>query len=177
MDENFTDPKSEDAAAAEEAETESNEAAEREGVLLTADGQKFLNQTRPWVRFLSIMVFIVTAFMVIGAFMMFLVGITGNLFGSGNEALEIMPGEGFFVGLVYTVMAVLYIAPGILLFRYASAIKILESTRTSEALERALKYQKSFWLYVGIFTVIFLIVTAAAITFFLAVSFFMLLNG
>jgi hypothetical protein len=176
MDENYTDPESEDEAATGETETESNEAAEREDVLLTADGQKFLNQTRPWVRFLSVMVFIATAFMVIGALMMFLVGITGNLFGSGNDALGIMPGEGIVVGLVYMVMAVIYITPGILLFRYASAIKILESTRTSQALERALKCQKSFWLYVGILTVIFLIVTAAAIAFFLAVAVFMTLN-
>jgi len=145
-------------------------------VLLTADGQRFLNQTRPWVRFMSIIVFIGAAFMVLGGVMLFLVGITGSLANTGNNAFGPMPGGGFGVGLLYLVMAVLYIPPGIFLSRYASAIKNLESTRTSQALDNALKYQKSFWRYIGIFTVVCLVITAAVIAFSLAVVLFMFLN-
>jgi len=176
MDENYADPKPEDEVATMGTETESDDAADREDILLTAAGQKFLNQTRPWVRFLAVMVFIVVVFAVIGALIMLLVGMAGNLVGAGSETFGILPGEGIIIGLVYLVIAVLYIAPSIFLFRYATAIKVLESTRTSQALENALKYQRSFWRYIGILTVICLIFAAAAVAFSLAVGVFMYLN-
>ena len=176
MDENYADPEPEDEAATAGTETESDEAAERGDVLLTAEGLKFLNQTKPWVRFLAVMVFIVVAFAVIGALIMLLVGVAGNFVGSGNNTFGILPGEGMIIGFVYLVIGVLYIAPGIFLFRYATAIKVLESVRKSQALENALKCQRSFWRYIGILTVICLIVTAAAVAFSLAVSVFMYLN-
>ena len=168
MEENSVDPISNSIV---DAETE-----KPADVLLTTDGQRYLNQTRPWARFMSIMVFIGTAFMVLGGLALFLVGITGNLVTAGNNTFGQIPGGGFGVGLIYLVMAVLYVPPGIFLSRYASAIKALESTRTSQALDKALKYQKSFWRYVGILTVVCLVVTAAALAFSLAVVFFMFLN-
>jgi hypothetical protein len=145
-------------------------------VLLTADGRKFLNQTRPWVRFMSIMVFIGAGFAALCGLSMFLLEATGDMVATKNEAFLGVPGGGFLLGLLYLVLAVVYIAPGIFLSRYATAIKALDSTQTSQALEKALKYQKSFWRYVGILTVISLIVLAAIIAFSLAITFFMLLN-
>ena len=147
-----------------------------EEVLLTADGQKFLNQTRPWARFLSIMVFIGAAFTLLGALTVMLVTMTGSLFNAEIGTFGLAPGEGLIIGLLYLVMAVLYLPPGIFLSRYASAIKALESIPTSQALERALKYQKSFWRYVGVITVISLIVMAAFIAFSIAVTLFMFVN-
>ena len=151
-------------------------AIEPEDVLLTADGRKFLSQTRPWVRFLSIMLFICVAFSLLGALRVMIVTITGGMFNTGNEAFKALPGGGFAIGLLYLIMAILYIPPGIFLSRYASAIRYLESTPASRALERALKFQKSFWRYMGILTVAVLIVMAAAIAFSLAVTLFMFLN-
>jgi hypothetical protein len=176
MDENYEDPEPEDKVATAGTETESDEAAEREDVLLTAEGLKFLKQTKPWVRFLAVMVFIVVAFTVIGALIMLLVGVAGNFFGAGSETFGILPGEGMIIGFVYLVIGILYITPGIFLFRYATAIKVLESACKSQALENALKYQRSFWRYIGILTVIYLIVVAAIIAFSFAVGVFMWLN-
>ena len=176
MDENFTKPVPESEAVADETGSVEVEAVKTEDVLLTAKGLKFLNQTRQWVRFLAVMVFIVVAFMVIGALIMLIVGVAGNVVGAGSETFGILPGEGMIIGLVYLAIGVLYVAPGILLYRYATAIKVLESARKSQALENALKYQRSFWRYIGILTVICLIFTAAAIAFSLAVAVFMTLN-
>jgi hypothetical protein len=168
MDENPMEPEITDRADVK--------AIEPEDILLTEDGQKFLNQTRPWVRFFSIMLFISVAFALIGALTVMIVTITGSMFNTGNEAFDTLPGGGFAIGLLYLVMAVLYIPPGLFLSRYASAIRYLESTPTSQALERALKFQKSFWRYMGILTVAGLIIGAAAIAFSLAVGLFMFLN-
>ena len=176
MDENSTGSMPGDRLDSEEAMAPDIGTEKPENVLLTANGRKFLNQTRPWVRFLSIMVFIGAAFTLLGGFMVILVGLTGNFFGAGSGAFDQLPGGGFALGLIYMVMAVLYVPPGIFLSRYASAIKNLESTPTSQGFERALKYQKSFWRYIGIFTVIGLIVLAAALAFSLAVALFMVVN-
>lgn len=176
MDENSTGPVPGDRLGGEETMATDVGTETPESILLTANGRKFLNQTRPWARFLSIMVFIGAAFTLLGGLMVILVGLTGNLFGTESGAFDQLPGGGFALGLIYMVMAVLYVPPGIFLSRYASAIKYLESTPTSQALERALKYQKSFWRYIGIFTVIGLIVLAAVIAFSLAIALFMVVN-
>lgn len=168
MDENPMDQASEYAAGVE--------TAEAEDVLLTDKGYKFLNQTRPWARFMSIMVFIGAAFMMLGAATMFVLGLTGNLVGARSEIFRQMPGGILSLGVLYAITGILYIPPGVFLARYATAIKNLESLRTSPALEKALKYQKSFWRYVGILTVIGLIVAAAFIAFSFAVAFFMFIN-
>ncbi len=176
MDENSIDSVSDNRLGSEEATPLDDGTVRPEDVLLTANGQKFLNQTRPWARFLSIMVFISAAFTLLGGLMVILVGITGNLIGGGNETLSQLPGGGFTLGLVYLVMAVLFVPPGIFLSRYASAIKTLESTPSALALEKALKYQKSFWRYIGILTVVYLVVIAAVIAFSLAIAMFMVVN-
>jgi hypothetical protein len=131
-------------------------------VSLNSTAQQYLNQTRPWVRFLSVLVFISSGFMVLAGIGMILAGIVGGAALSrtnpvGGPAVMIV--SGFF----YFILAILYIAPGIFLSRYASAIKLLETTPSPEALELALKNQKSFWRFVGIITLIFLILTVVAI--------------
>ena len=151
-------------------------AMEPEEVLLTADGRKFLKQTRPWVRFMSIIVFIGAAVSLLVGLMSFLFEVTGSLFGAQDEVFGGLRGGGFILGLVYFVLAILYIPPGIFLTRYAAAIRTLESTGTSKALENALKYQKSFWRYIGMLTVVSLIVAAAVIAFSFAVALFMFVN-
>jgi len=176
MEENSMDSVPDNTPGGEEVKPADKGEEQPEDVLLTADGKKFLNQTRPWVRFLAIMVFIGAAFILLGGLMIILVGLTGSIFGASGGVFEQLPGGGFAVGLIYLVVAVLYVPPGIFLSRYASAIKILESTCTSQALEKALKYQKSFWRYVGIMTVIGLVVTAAVIAFSFAVALFMVAN-
>jgi len=170
------DPEPYNTINVESEESEEVEPSEPLDILLTEKGQKFLNQTRPWVRFLSIMVFIGAGFMVIGGLAMLLLSMTGSLVGAGSDTFGILPGQSVIIGLIYVVLSILYIAPGIFLFRYATAIKVLKSMRTSQALENALKYQRSFWCYVGILTVICLVITAAAIAFSMAVGFFMFLN-
>jgi hypothetical protein len=51
-------------------------------------------------------------------------------------------------------LACVYIAPGLYLARYASAIKRLNVNSTAAGLEEALKHQKSFRRFIGIVTAI-----------------------
>ena len=151
-------------------------AAKPEDVVLSEKGRKYLSQTGPWVRFLSVLFFLSIGFMILGGLAIVLVGMTGSLLGQSNPAYNVLPGGAFAAGLVYILAAILYLAPAIFLSRYASAIKKMRSEPSTQALEGAIKYQKSFWRYTGVIAAIFLAVLAAALAFSFAVGLFMYLN-
>jgi hypothetical protein len=149
------------------------ETVKSDAISLSEKGMKFLSQTKPWVRFMSIIVFISVGFMVLGGLMMFLVGFAGNIFGKAAESYTPVPGGAVTAGLA---LAVLYIAPGIFLSRYAAAIKKLEASPDARSLEAAIKYQRSFWRYIGVITVFCLVVSAAVCAFLVAVALFNFIN-
>jgi hypothetical protein len=67
MDENSTGSIPDNASSVGEEVVVNSEPEDKpDEVVLTANGQKFLLQTRPWVRFLSIMVYIFAVFALLG---------------------------------------------------------------------------------------------------------------
>jgi|WetSurMetagenome_2_1015567.scaffolds.fasta_scaffold155348_2 hypothetical protein len=133
---------------------------------LTSTAQAYLNQTRPWTRFVSVIMFIFCGLLIVASLAAIVVGVIGGFASSGSmgpgmpfAAMGMIP-----LGLFYMVLAIIsYLIPGIFLTRYASAIRFLEGNPSAEALEDALKHQKSFWRYVGILLLIFLILMILAI--------------
>ncbi|HSN17072.1 MAG TPA: hypothetical protein VLV87_02585 [Gammaproteobacteria bacterium] len=108
-----------------------------------------LNATRPWVKFLAILGFIFTALMI-------LVGLMFILVGTSIPGEAGMPGSfGRIFGIVYLILAFLYLFPCLYLIRYARAIEAIPGTGQA-AFEEALKNQKSFWKFVGILTIVML---------------------
>ena len=105
------------------------------GQVVTPTVLAMLSQTQPWVRFLSVLGFIVSGLMVLGGLIAF-VATMGRGVG--------------FIFLMYIPMGLLYFFPSLFLFRYASRIANLRMTRGVEQLEDALAAQKSFWKFVGI---------------------------
>jgi hypothetical protein len=134
---------------------------------LTQQALDYLHQTQPWVRFISILIFVGAGFMALAGFAMMAMMTAGGMMGRG-------PGRGLGViggvaaGAFYLMMACLYIAPGVFLHRYAAAIKQLKAACTPYALEEALKHQKSFWRFVGILSVIGLVVSFLVLVFIVA---------
>jgi hypothetical protein len=117
------------------------------GISLTPTAQHYLDQTKPWVRFFSIMIFIGAAFCALAGVLVVIMGALAS------EAVRSMPG-GPLLGLFYVALAVLYIPPGVFLSRYAGAIRSLKSNLDAQSLEDAMRHQKTFWRYVGILTII-----------------------
>ena len=115
-----------------------------------------LRQTKPWVRFISVMMFIGSAFMVLGGLFMMAIGAGGGAGGAG------WPGAAFGVGLgvAYIVFALLYIVPAVFLWKYADRIAVFMRERSTGALASALESQKSFWKFVGILMLIMLVIYA-----------------
>ncbi|HLA83874.1 MAG TPA: hypothetical protein VJL29_03690 [Thermoguttaceae bacterium] len=111
-----------------------------------------LRQTKPWVRFISVVTFLGSALMVlVGAFMML------------GGAAGATPGFGVGVGIVYIVMALIYIIPALFLWMYADRIALFVRERSTVALASALEAQKSFWKFVGILMLVFIALYAVGI--------------
>ena len=101
---------------------------------------EMLRQTKPWVRFISVMLFLGAAFIALA-----------GLFVMGGGISEAMPGGiGAFLGFIYIAMAFLYIVPAVFLWMYADRIGVFLRDRSPGRLASALAAQKSFWRFVGI---------------------------
>lgn len=104
-----------------------------------------LRQTGPWVRFMSVLMFIGSALMIVGGVAMMAIG-----------AMTLGHPENMIIGIIYIPFAILYIMPAVFLGRYASNIKRLNAGRQPGDLEAALESQKSFWKFVGIMAAVLL---------------------
>jgi hypothetical protein len=127
------------------------------GTAVTARTVQLFGQTSLWVRIMSVITFIAGGFMVIGGLFMVALSALGNR-GNATDAT---------VGIVYIVMAIFYIIPGVLLSRYASKCRSFANLRSEQLLEQAVEAQKSFWKYSAILALViialYLVIIAAAI--------------
>ena len=109
-----------------------------------------LRQTKPWVRFLSVLMIIAICFGALG--LLISLAAISQVSNSGGVAATYT--------IVMGLVLMLYIVPTIFLSRYASRIGDLLHRRGPADLEAALEAQKSFWKFVGIFTLVLLCVYA-----------------
>ena len=117
---------------------------------------QLLHQTRPWVLFLSVLMFVGSAFLVLGGLAMFAMGAAGGAMGSREGATF------GALGLLYLPVVALYVYPALKLWGYGSAIGRLVSSRAVGDLEAALSEQKSFWKFLGIMTLVVFALYAVA---------------
>jgi hypothetical protein len=109
-----------------------------------------LRETRPWVTLLAILGFIGAGFVVLAGLSILAFG---NSFGNGLPPA---------FGLVYILMAGLYVLPSVLLMRYSSSIGRLLAGAGSNGLVDALRSQRAFWRAVGIMTLVVIVLVMLA---------------
>lgn len=114
----------------------------------------YLNETRKWTMFFSIIGFIAIALMILAATFI------GSLIGSMAEFNDVqqMPG-GFPTGMMsglYIIMAILYFFPIYYLYQFSTNMKTGIQQRSAEYVEQAFKYQKSHYKFMGVLTGILL---------------------
>jgi len=121
--------------------------------VITSPMVEYLKQTKPWVRFISILLFIGTGFLILAGLFITVGGsFLSERFGSGLGGMPIA-----LIGLLYAALGVLYIIPAVFLFRYATGIQKALTVDLMSGMEDALRSQKSFWRFVGILMLILLI--------------------
>lgn len=116
---------------------------------------EYLLRTRPWVRFIAILGIILMAIMVLGGLAMAVFG--GGFFSYMGVAARIG------MGALYMVLALLYLPPVIFLNRFANRITDVADDHSPASLEEALRAQKAFWKYVGMFALITMCIYALAL--------------
>ena len=104
-----------------------------------------LGEARPWVKLIVVLFAIGLG---VGVLAVIAVAMLGSTLGS---ALGPKPALSF---LPLVMILLLYIPPVVFLSRYASGIKRLQKGGGLQALEEALRGQKSFWKYIGIFSIV-----------------------
>ncbi|RPI23290.1 MAG: DUF4339 domain-containing protein [Acidobacteria bacterium] len=115
-----------------------------------------LAKTRPWVRLLAILA-------MIGCVLMVLFGLAGLVMGivTGGGGLT-GAGIGAAALLAYLVAAAFILPMGLFLNRYAKGIRALQLSGQAEDLERALLAQKSYWKYLGVLTLVGIVLSILA---------------
>ncbi|MFP4025226.1 MAG: hypothetical protein ACLFVR_11945 [Thiohalospira sp.] len=129
-----------------EIESKNTEEAKTFGVSLSETSNDYLKKTAPWIKFVSIVGFIMCGIIVVAAFVIMLN--SGNTY-SGSNA-------GVGVGLVYLVGAVIFFFINRFLFFYANALNKVYKLNDNDAFETAFKMQKKYWKFVGIILIIYL---------------------
>lgn len=125
---------------------------------VSAAAVQALAATKPWVRFMSVMVFIGAAFMVLAAIAMGVAAMSGTMMKSSGGAANPFTGPlGLVLIAVYVVLAIVYIFPGVKLWKYASSIAMLIQTGRDEDLVAALNQQRSFWKFMGVLVLVMLV--------------------
>lgn len=143
-------------SAAAEAEDSFFEEFPAAGGSVNATILELMKQTKPWVRLISVLLFVSAGFGVLAIGVVLLGGMMGGL---GNVADT--PTMLMFVFQMLSML--LYLIPAYYLFKYASAIGTLLQGGGESDLEAALGYQKSFWRFSGILTLICLVLGALGV--------------
>lgn len=108
--------------------------------------------TKPWVRFISVLMFLGAGLMLILGVVMVLMG---GVIASASNNQMFAGGMGVVLAAIYIVMAAFYIYPALKLWKYANSIGALMSSGSVLDLETALSQQRSFWKFIGIIFLVF----------------------
>jgi len=102
-------------------------------------------RTGPWTRFMAVMGFIGAGLMAIGGLIIIL---------AGGSMGELGAGVGILVGLFYIAMAAIYLIPVLPLNRFASEASRLRENRSLARAAGAIEQGRSFWMRLGVLTII-----------------------
>jgi hypothetical protein len=126
-------------------------ATEIRKIEIEQDSLNYLNTTRKWTMFLAILGFIFLGLLLIG-------GLFAGFFLSAFKTAAI-PMGGFPEWIIFVIIlicAVLYFFPIYYLFRFSKHTANAVHTLDKEELKKAFKNLKSYYVYIGIFTIIIL---------------------
>lgn len=120
-----------------------------------------LSSTAKWAKFISIVGFIVSALLAIGAFFA----------GSFISAFSQSSGVGYINGgaftIVYLIMALLFFLPNLFLFNYSGKMQQALNGNDQNALNNSFGQLKSYFKFIGIIMII--VISMYALVFLLAI--------
>lgn len=121
------------------------------GMSLSSNSIEWLNQTRKWTMFLSILGFIFIGFIIIAGFSM--QALMSNV---GSEIPGMTSGMTGAITVVYIIIGLLYFYPVYSLFMFSKTSKEAVTNMNHTALEESFKHQRNMYRFMGIFTIVIL---------------------
>jgi len=132
-------------------------------IKLTELDQSNLLESARWGKFLAIVGFIMSGFIVI-------LGLGLMVFAGGTFG-EVYPGfAGGGIGFIYMLMSLLYIFPSLYLFRFSTQIKAGIAAGDQEKCSAAYNNLRRLFMFMGVLTLIVLSLYALAILMFIVVG-------
>ncbi|WP_421920241.1 DUF5362 family protein [Marinifilum sp.] len=126
------------------------EGREAKSIEFTAESVIYLNETRKWTIFLSILGFIFLGLLVVASLFMSTIY---NLIVPGEMPF---PGMGAGVGIFYLLMGLLYFFPIYYLYKFSTYSKKAIYNEDKDQLSLAFRYLKSHYKFIGVFTIVML---------------------
>jgi hypothetical protein len=124
---------------------------------LTTKSLDYLNQTRKWTYFLSILGFITCGILaLLGLFLSTFLSILDEFSNNFSDSTSLTGGALIFVSIFYLGIALLVFLMYRYLYRFSIQLKAALESNNSATLEKSLKNLKSYWKFTGIITIIVL---------------------
>ena len=120
-----------------------------ENFQVNALAQNHLKETAKWAKFLAIVGFVFTGFIVLFAIF---AGTLMNTFSAMSPELSMFPAAS--LSFAYLFFAAIYFIPCFFLFQFAKKVKLALLESNSDLLADSLGRLKNFFLFVGIMTLI-----------------------
>jgi len=128
---------------------------------ITQEAVSFLATTAKWTKFLAILGFIMTGFLIIAGIV---VAVFFSMFRTQVENLGAMTYlSSPSIGLIYFVIAIIYILPVIYLNNFSNGMTRAVRSGSTERLTYALQNLKRFFKFIGLLTIILLTLYVIAI--------------
>ena len=113
--------------------------------------------TKPWVRFMSVMLWLSVGIMLLVAAVIGIMGSIGGPIEAGIKKSGAFGGMPLVaIAIIYGLMAMIYVYPAVKLWSFANRIGSLASTRAVADLDAALNQQRQFWKYFGVLLIVLL---------------------
>ncbi|MDZ4289170.1 MAG: DUF5362 family protein [Prosthecobacter sp.] len=121
-----------------------------------------LQGTKPWVRFMAVLLFLGGIMMVgLGLIMGVATGMGGMALPQGQAGNPFGGASMVVIGVVYSLMGLLYLYPAVKLWKYGTKIGDLIKSRSVADLEAALNEQRIVWKFWGVMTIIIFVLAFA----------------
>jgi hypothetical protein len=131
-----------------------SEAHATETLKVTEDVRSYMYETAKWTKFLSIIGFIGTGFMVLISFSVgAIMSVMDNMLGDANPYAKLGTGA---LTVILLLSALLYFYPSLLLFKYSNAAKKAVLYEDQASLGIAVSKLKSFFKFWGILIIVVL---------------------
>jgi len=121
------------------------------GLTLSTDAKRFLFEAGRWAQFLAILGFIGAGFLAVaGIFVM--VAMRGAM----ADSFAQLGFPAALIGVLYLILAGIYVIPSLYLYRFATKAKIAVQTTDNAELTESLGYLKSTFKFYGIMVIVFI---------------------